>query len=180
MMRKPLLIAIVAALPVFGIAGYAAAGGQSELAAARDATAAYHDLDTAVAAGYDFELPDTSGETCIANLDDPSQGAMGVHMVNLGLLDATLDPTQPEALVYEKRNDGTLKLVALEYVVFQAAWEAEHGAGSRPSLFGVEFDPNPGTRFGLPPFFALHAWIWKPNPTPLTGIFAAWNPRVAC
>ena len=115
---------------------------------------------------------------------------MGVHMVNLGLLDdpstaaplddTTLDPTRPEALVYERRNDGTLKLVAVEYVVFRAAWEAEHGAGSTPSLFGRQFEPNPGTRFALPPFFALHAWVWKPNPTPLTGIFAAWNPRVTC
>jgi hypothetical protein len=189
-MRKRLLIALVAALPVLAVAGYAAAGGQSDLAEARNATAAYHDLETAKAAGYSVELPDTSGETCIANLDDPAAGAMGVHMVNLGLLDdpstdaalddTTLDPTRPEALVYEKRNDGTLKLVAVEYVVFQAAWEAEHGAGSTPSLFGVDFQPNDGTRFGLPPFFALHAWIWKPNPTPLTGIFAAWNPRVTC
>ena len=133
-MRKTLLIALAVALPLLGVAGYAAAGGQSELADVRDATAAYHDLATAKAAGYTLELPDTSGNTCIANLDDPAAGAMGVHMVNLGLLDdpsttapfddTTLDPTRPEALVYERRNDGTLKLVAVEYVVFQAAWEA--------------------------------------------------------
>jgi hypothetical protein len=60
------------------------------------------------------------------------------------------------------------------------AGDAEHGTGSKPSLFGQQFEPNPGTRFGLPPFYALHAWVWKPNPTPLTGIFAAWNPRVTC
>jgi hypothetical protein len=189
-MRKTLLIVLAVALPLLGVAGYAAAGGQSELADVRDATAAYHDLATAKAAGYTLELPDTSGNTCIANLDDPLAGAMGVHMVNVGLLDdpstatqvadTTLDPRRPEALVYERRNDGTLKLVAVEYVVFQAAWEAQHGVGSKPSLFGREFDPNPGTRFGLPPFYALHAWVWKPNPTPLTGIFAAWNPRVTC
>ena len=82
--------------------------------------------------------------------------------------------------MYERRHDGTLKLVAVEYVVFRAAWEAEHGVGSTPSLFGVDFQPNDGTRFGLPPFFALHAWVWKPNPTPLSGIFSAWNPRVTC
>jgi hypothetical protein len=189
-MRKPLLIAIVAALPVLGIAGYAAAGGQSTLADVRDATAAYHDLATAKAAGYAFELPDTSGQTCIANLDDPSAGAKGVHMVNMGLLDdpstaeplddTALDPTRPEALVYERRNDGTLKLVAVEYVVFRAAREAEPGVGSPPSRFGVDFQPHDGTRFGLPPVFALHAWVWKPNPTPLSGIFSAWNPRVTC
>ena len=79
-----------------------------------------------------------------------------------------------EALVYEPRNDGTLKLVALEYVIFQSDWK---GAGA-PSLFGEPFDFVPdGNRYGLPAFYALHAWIWKPNPR---GLFFAWNPRVDC
>ena len=104
---------------------------------------------------------------------------MGVHMVNPGLLfdGGTIDATQPEALVYERRNDGTLKLAAVEYVAFQADVP-------RPTLFGVPFAPNDGSRF-FPasdphPFWALHAWIWKPNPTPMAGIFAPWNPRVTC
>ena len=32
-------------------------------------------------------------------------------------------------------------------------------------------------RFGLPDFWALHAWIWKFNPS---GTFAMWNPDVNC
>jgi len=48
----------------------------------------------------------------------------------------------------------------------------------RPSLFGKQFDvvgsPN---RYGLPAFYALDAWIWKPNPS---GILNAWNPNVEC
>ena len=42
------------------------------------------------------------------------------------------------------------------------------------------------TYFGLPPFYALHAWVWKPNPFETSaldetqGIFNAWNPRVEC
>jgi len=187
-MRKRLLISVLSVLPLLAVAGYAAAGGQSGLAEARKGTAAFHDLEQAKAAGYDFELPDVNQQTCIANLNDPSAGAMGVHMVNLGLLDdpatpaalddTTLDPAVPEVLVYERRNDGTLKLVAVEYVVFKAAWEAEHGVGADPpSLFGVEFESNPGARYGLPPFYALHAWIWKPNPTDM---FFDWNPRVTC
>ncbi len=186
-MRKMLVIALVAALPVLAVGGYAAAGGQSGVAQARNATAPFHDLETAKQAGYTLELADGSQKTCITDLAQPSAGAMGVHMVNLGLLDdpstaapfddTTLDPTRPEVLVYEQRNDGTLKLVALEYVVFQAAWAAEHGAGSRPSLFGVPFDANSGARYGLPPFWALHAWVWKPNPTDM---FFQWNPDVVC
>ena len=179
-MRKRLLIGILAAVPLLVVAGFATAGGPSSLAEVRDATAAYHDVEAAKHAGYTLELPDVFGNTCIANLADPTAGAMGVHMVNPGLLfdGGTLDPSHPEALVYERRNDGTLKLAAVEYVVFQADMP------SRPALFGVPFDPNDGSRF-FPatdphPFWALHAWIWKPNPTPLVGIFAPWNPRVTC
>jgi MoxR-like ATPase len=29
----------------------------------------------------------------------------------------------------------------------------------------------------LPPFYELHAWIWKHNPR---GMFDDWNPRVVC
>ena len=178
-MARRILIAVVAALPLLAIGGYALAGGQSELADVRSATAAFHDLEGARAAGYTLELPDVFGNTCIANLDDPTTGAMGVHMVNPGLLNdgGVIDATKPEALVYERRDDGTLKLAAVEYVAFQADV-------SRPTLFGVPFAANDGSRF-FPasdphPFWALHAWIWKPNPTPLAGIFAPWNPRVTC
>jgi hypothetical protein len=46
------------------------------------------------------------------------------------------------------------------------------------NLFGHTFmlmaSPN---RFGLPPFYALHAWLWKDNPS---GHFEPWNPKVKC
>jgi hypothetical protein len=96
---------------------------------------------------------------------------MGVHMVNLDLvLDPAINADEPEVLVYEPRNDGTLKLVALEYVVSQAD-------SARPSLFGKQFDiVGASNRYGLPAFYALHAWIWKPNPSGMN----AWNPNVEC
>ena len=161
---------------MIAVVGTAFAGSQSSLAEARQSTDAYHDLAVAQAAGYTLELPDVNGKTCIANLDDQSAGAMGVHMVNPGLLDATIDPTRPEVLVYERRNDGSLKLAAVEYVAFKS------DVPSRPSLFGMPFDSNSGARYGLPPFWALHAWIWKPNNRTLdpAGIFAPWNPSVSC
>jgi hypothetical protein len=171
---KKLLVIGLAALTLLALAGLAAAGGL--LDGAKPATARFHDLDQALAAGYTFRLPERSGKTCIVQ---PGEGAMGVHMVNLSLLDATLDATAPEVLVYEPRNDGSLKLVALEYVVFKAAWEEAHGVGAAPpSMFGRTFDfTNEPNRYGLPPFYALHAWIWKPNPS---GLLYAWNPRVEC
>ena len=68
----------------------------------------------------------------------------------------------PRLIVYEPRDDGTLKLVALEYLVLKDAWTG----ASKPALFGKEFDEIPaGNRYGLPAFYALHAWLWKPNPS---------------
>jgi hypothetical protein len=175
-MSRRLLAALLVAglLPFAGIA--LAGGGQSAVAEARQATAAFHDRDAAVAAGYLGHVQELSGATCIAN---GAVGAMGDHFVNGELLldEGVIDATAPEALVYEQRPNGTYKLVALEYIVFKAHWE-EAGNTSPPALFGRTFDftdePN---RYGLPPFYALHAWIWKPNPS---GLFFAWNPHVSC
>jgi len=166
---KRILVPLLLAVPVLVTTGLAVAAGAFD--GAKPATARFHDVGKAIEAGYTIRLADLAGIECIAS---PSQGAMGVHMVNGSLLDTTIDATAPEALVYEPRNDGTLKLVALEYVIFQSDWS---GSG-KPSLFGQEFDFVPaGNRYGLPPFYALHAWIWKPNPS---GLLNAWNPRVDC
>jgi hypothetical protein len=173
--RLALGAALLGVAPI-AFTGTAFASPAPDLGSARQATAAYHDIEAALAAGYSLELPDIHGETCIANLSDPSAGAMGIHMVNPGLLDSTLDPTQPEVLVYERRPDGSLKLAAVEYVAFKA------DVPDQPSLFGVPFDSNSGARYGLPEFWALHAWIWKPNNRTLdpAGMFAPWNPSVTC
>ena len=162
-------LAVLVVLPALVLAGAALAGGGTS--DAKPATARFHDLDTAIAAGYSFRLPELTGNTCIT---EPGVGGMGVHQVNTSLLDGTIAATAPEALVYEPRNDGSLKLVALEYVVFQADWKGS----SPPELFGKTFDliPSPN-RFGLPAFYALHAWLWKPNPS---GLLATWNPHVTC
>jgi len=165
------LVALLVVVPVLVAAGLAVAGGHGAADAASPATARFHDLDKAMDAGYTIRLADAAGIECIAH---SSEGAMGVHMVNGGLLDGTIDAMKPEALVYEPRADGTLKLVAVEYVVFEADWK---GAG-KPALFGREFDYSDATnRYGLPAFYALHAWIWKPNPS---GLLYAWNPNVDC
>jgi hypothetical protein len=161
--------------------GVAAADGGGEggrkLRDVRRATAQFRNVDVAIAAGYG-RFVDKNGVACI---DNPL-GGMGIHYVNLDLVldnppgtPSTVDPLRPEALVYEPR-DGELKLVALEYIVFQAAWDAEHG--SAPSLFGHQFAPiAEGNRYGIPAFYELHVWLWKANPR---GMFQDWNPRVSC
>lgn len=133
-----------------------AAAGQADLASVRNATASFHDLDKAQAAGY---------HPLLACFDLPGVGGMGQHYVNLSLLDGSVEPSQPEALVYEVESNR-LKLVAVEYIIPQAAWTS----ASPPSLYGRAF-----TRIDSLGLWALHAWIWKPNPD---GIFANYNPSV--
>jgi len=172
MTRKHVLVLVTLALGMLGSA--AAAGAEPDgLSTARAATAGYHRLTVAADAGYGL-LTDAAGIACI---DKPGAGGMGIHYANGALVgDAAVDAATPEVLVYEPEPNGRLRLVAVEYVVFQAAWDEAHSAP--PSLFGQEFELIPaGNRYGLPPFYELHAWIWKHNPR---GMFDDWNPRVSC
>jgi hypothetical protein len=166
------LATVITAGLAVGVVSASPASGGTATAAARRATAKYRNLATASAAGYGI-LKDVNGISCI---DMPGMGAMGVHYVKGALVgDGAVDPLTPEALVYAP-EDGHLHLAALEYVVFQADWDAHHSAA--PSLFGQTFSlttsPN---RYGLPAFYALHAWLFAKNPA---GTFAPWNPRVSC
>ena len=169
-----LLVGAIAVLSLLTVAGssIAMAGGQSQLAAVRAATERFHDIEIAKADGY--------GEFYMCT-DHVTDGTMGQHYVNLDLvLDTgsvpTVDALRPEALVYEPRPNGGYRLVGVEYVVFAEAWDAAHDAP--PSLFGKTFSRiEAGNRYGLPDFYELHAWIWRPNPS---GIFKDWNPKVTC
>jgi len=167
------LIAL-ATLAVAMVSSEATAAAKPDvLSTARAATARYHNIDAALAAGRG-EFRDAQGIACI---DQPGAGGMGIHFVDGALVgDAAVNAATPEALVYEPTPNGRMRLVAAEYIVFQVAWDAIHS--SRPSLFGQQFEliPSPN-RYGLPPFYELHAWIWKHNPS---GMFNDWNPLVSC
>lgn len=151
------------------------------LQATQAATARFHSIDQATASGYG-ELRDAAGIACI---DDPA-GGMGIHYVNGALVgDAALTPTSPEVLVYQPMLDGRLKLVGLEYVILESTWRVDHpDPADIPSLFGQDFERLPGSgeaqpqnRYGLPAFYELHLWLWKPNSA---GMFADWNPDITC
>jgi hypothetical protein len=167
-MKKRLLIVVAALVPVLVAAGVAVAGGL--FGEARNATADFRDIEAAKAAGYTVRVADAAGIECIQS----AEGTMGIHMLNPSLLDGTIDETKPELLVYEPGHKGRMKLVALEYLVFKSDWKG----ASPPSLFGQEFSLTPeGNRYGLPPFYALHAWIFRHNPS---GTLAPFNPKVDC
>jgi hypothetical protein len=172
MTLKYLLGVAAVALGILAFAA-AAAGGSSALATARAGTAGYHNINAALGDGYGL-FTDAAGIACI---DKAGAGAMGIHYVKGALVgDPAESAATPEALVYEPQPNGRLRLVAVEYVVLQSAWDAGHA--SPPSLFGEQFALIPaGNRYGLPPFYELHAWIWKHNPRDM---FDDWNPNVTC
>jgi hypothetical protein len=130
----------------------------------RDVTAAYHKVSNAQAAGYNL----------VAGLDycfdNPGVGGMGYHYINIALLDNTIDPLKPEAMVYVPLPNGKLVLGAVEYIVPAAGWDAVHS--QPPTLFGQVFGLEEA--LGV---YELHAWIWRNNPS---GVFFEWNPKVSC
>lgn len=160
------VLATLTALLVLAPPGSAA---QSDLAAVRQATAQYHDLDVAISDGYTLGYNGII-TGCIAN---PDQGAMGYHYFNADLIeDPATDPMRPEGLLYAPGPNGQLRLVAVEWVVPSEVWEASGNAGI-PSVLGADLHIlNPALGW-----YIHHAWIWKPNPS---GMFADWNPTVDC
>ncbi|TGQ09652.1 hypothetical protein EN809_028530 [Mesorhizobium sp. M2E.F.Ca.ET.166.01.1.1] len=119
----------------------------------------FEDIAVAKAEGY-APIPCASGLT---------GGAMGIHYVNATYLkDDAVDVARPEAVMYEPMADGTLKLIAVEYITSKGP------ASLEGHLFNFNTAPN---RYGLGPFYELHVWAWKQNPT---GAFADMNPNVSC
>ncbi len=137
---------------------------QYDLAQVRRATAAFHDLSIAQAAGYQLL---SFYNSCVF---DPVLGAMGYHYINVSLIDLVIDPLQPEAMVYVPDETGALQLASVEYMVPAPAWDAEHS--QPPTLFGQTFGYN-----AKADKYTLHAWIWIPN---FSGMFAYYNPELSC
>jgi hypothetical protein len=134
----------------------------------REATRRYRDVNVAIADGYQLLFGCVSG---------PDDGAMGLHYVNMALVgDGVLDPRRPEIVIYEPLPNGGRRLIGADFLVFSDAWHASNTG--TPELGGQLLHlfeaPN---RFGLPPFYTLHVWAWKPNPT---GAFVNWHSDVSC
>jgi hypothetical protein len=134
----------------------------------RKVTARFHDMDVAIAAGYETRIT-----PCWAH---HSAGAMGYHYGNTELLDAEVDLLEPEVVMYEPQPGGHMRFVGMEYIVPLSAWEeAGHDLSDPadvPELLGQRY-----TRHSFLPIFKLHIWLWRQNPA---GAFADWNPNVTC
>ena len=146
-----------------GHAPSAATLSASTLAAARAATAAFHDPAVAIAAGF---LP-----------SDHCEPGMGQHWVNpANLMDGVHDLTKPDVLLYEPTTDGP-RLVGLEWMQPDADQDVTTDE-DRPSLGGLPFEgPMLGHSPDMPVHYDKHLYLWKTNPE---GAFAVINPRVTC
>ncbi|PKV75248.1 hypothetical protein [Pontibacter ramchanderi] len=136
------------------------------LADIRSATARYHRIEEATAAGYVPFSP------CVSH---PVLGGMGYHYVNPLLIDGNLDPRHPEALLYEPQKNGRMQLVGVEFIVRADQWSQN----TPPMLGGQELDAYINSPANPLPFdnYQLHAWVWKHNPS---GMHFPFNPTVSC
>ncbi len=158
-MRRSVIASAFLAIALMLLAPVAMAGGQSSVKEARQATSRFHDVSKAEAAGYGSTLE-------LLGCFESAEAGMGLHYLNPTLLDGIVDAAQPEALVYEMRDNEDLKLVGLEYLVPVDLVNPLNP----PELFGQQFHPHP-----VLPFWILHAYIWRPN---ASGMFQDWNPSV--
>jgi hypothetical protein len=169
-----LAIASFGHAPLFaqGDHNHAAASSKGQLGEfvrlVRESTERFKDVRVAEAEGYALQFG------CVSGSDS---GAMGLHYVKGEYVgDDVLDPTRPEILIYEPLPGGRRKLIGADYLVFAETWHKTHAA--TPELMGQLLHlfeaPN---RFGLPPFYTLHVWAWKENPT---GTFVNWHSKVSC
>jgi len=164
------------AAPLTPVQAYEGQGGNDadpkRLAALRNATADYRDFALSQQDGFTALVATTDGRTCITN----AAGNMGEHWANGARVgDGEIHQQRPEVLLYEPQPDGSKQLLGVEYVVIASDWLADHD--SPPVLFGREFTFVTTNPYGLPPFYELHAWAWRDNPS---GPFADWNPDVRC
>lgn len=158
-MKKHTLVVTAAALAALAAGPALAANPLADLV--RQTNDRFQDVNVALAEGY-APIPCADGR---------AGGSMGIHYVNGEYLandGNTIDIAKPEAVMYEPQPDGSLELIAVEYITFEGP------AALEGHLFNFTGSPN---RYGLDPFYELHVWAWRDNPS---GAFTDLNPDVSC
>ena len=176
------------------LAAPAAWADEVDLDQLRSALEKYQDVTIALADGY---IPDPAGHCITAKMEGlPAElGAMGLHYIHPGRLGITgADPrvdgtgthtdwSQPAALLYEPQADGSLVLLGVENLVFEAAWtdagNAEPPVLNRRSWDHMADDPATGgdEAHGFMPHYDQHVWLWRENPA---GTLEPFNANVTC
>jgi hypothetical protein len=143
----------------------ASAAAGAELAELYAAAAPYSASSAAAAVGY------RRFGACF----EGSRGGHGIRVLHADLAaGSTLRVSEPQALLYERRAGGQLRLLGVEYHVATRAWH-EAGHPDPPVLFGRSFvaeEPVLGERI-----YRLRVWIGAANPH---GLFADAHPLAEC
>ena len=200
LLASAVLLAAASAPDLAALAGgpdanAAPAPGEPSIEEMRAGSDRYRDVQVALAEGY-IRDPGDVCETADMIGQPAALGAMGIHFFRPDLLGISGPPNpkvdgtgihtdfaRPAVLIYEPQADGGLELVAVENLVFQAAWKAA-GNDAPPSFHGVPWNAmadDPATALdeahGFMPHFDRHVWIYRENPN---GVFAQFNPQVSC
>lgn len=162
--------------------------------ALRVAAEKYRDVNAALADGF---VPDPSGACVSAEAEGlPAElGGMGIHYLHPALLQIATDTPRvdgvgthtdfmkPAILLYEPQADGTLVLVGIENLVFEAAWRSLGNDGP-PVMNGRPWDrmadhqeTDLDEAHGFMPHFDQHVWLFRDNPA---GMLEPFNPAVSC
>ena len=184
-----------AAILLAGMAACAPKSNEPSIEAVKAAAEKYRDVNVAIREGYTTDHKCTTAEM----LGFPREmGAMGLHYVRRDLLGLPPKPAppgsgrvsgtgtytdfmKPAMLVYEPQADGSMRLVAVENLVFASAW---HERSKEPPAFHGEpfvlLKDKPDTKVdeahGWEPHYELHVWL-DDNPN---GMFSEFSPRVTC
>jgi hypothetical protein len=139
----------------------AAPAESAEMTALREKFTPFQDFAQAEAAGYG-----TAITPCWFHRDN---GGQGLHYAKQDLIDGTVSVLEPELVMYEPQQDGSLDLLAVEYIVPFDQWADSTMA---PMAHGEMFHRNEALSL-----WVLHVWLWRDNPA---GLHADWNPTVTC
>lgn len=187
-MKRALMMTILSvAMPV------SVSAADIELDTLREAVSKYKDIEVALADGY--LSPDNHCVSAEGEGLPPELGAMGIHFIQPALLEITAteprvdgnathtDWMKPSVLIYEPQADGSMELVAVENLVFEAAWKAS-GKTEELVLNGRHWDhmaDDPETSgdeaHGFMPHYDQHVWLFRENPM---GTLMPFNPNVTC
>ncbi len=178
-LRRLTFLAVLLALAAAAIGGAAwapSAGAERsifdrQLQELKAATARYHSVEQAIAAGYlppGGQMPPPPA-TCVTG----PTGNMGYHFENQALMtDGVINLTQPEVLLYERMPNGQFKLTAVEYYM-----QANQTATAPVILGQTVLGPMAPHHPGMTVHYDRHVWLWKDNPN---GLYDNWNPTVSC
>lgn len=127
----------------------------------RTETEPYADVEIATDEGWDNVM-----SPCV---EHPELGGMGYHHGRMEWFDGRINHLEPQVLLYEPLEDGSLEFVGVEYII---PFDIHPEDDEPPVLFGESYHQNHEQEI-----WALHVWTEKENPS---GIFNDWNPDVSC